>query len=1086
MAAPCYASTEWVGLGQANLRFRPKRKTTQPVDPVQIDCYLSAVYIREYGEKKKQKVNEEKTKEPQSDLKPPGIAPEVWTAWEEYWGAWKEVLIPLSWVHKYREHSTPDHIKWHDSYLEDYPDVLPLITDELGRSELSSHTTTCQSESTTDVVDYDYIYGEEKEQDDESSRELQEAVGGEAGTAAENECEPDKPGRKESNKGATEQSTDSENSQSVDELDLTEFYDYIYPDETPENSQKHHTGETDKNGMVGANLRQEHASEGTADMNTAADTTEEESKEKRKKVLDELYERHTKSRYWVHLRHFLHLSGIECHPEIELFYEQKAGIKFIQPSAKSCSGVTRDTEELSSVVDSKSYSVEGEYQPEDKHSERRQKRKRKAKRKPEENYAEAPTSEERLQSISCVPQEADGSNSGEENLKDDSSEEIKTTESETMDVEGGSSSGDGGSVQAANSVTMNSASASSSNKQKKAKKRKKDTARPQGLSWALKHVKESKQAETTSKALEPLEVAPETPEAAPGTHEATSESVSSSLEAASGPSTSDSKLCMSTDEEEYCIAYFLDEMDEAERKGQKKHAKRIQEEALHEFLQEKSTGLMNVCQVTVNKAAAALHELLLPLTAVHLLNVSFPGAAVMEYESSVTEEVPGEREKLKQRFDSFVFNEKERLKRCLAKLGKFCLTTWTDAVVPVSLSHLTNFVFKNASEIEHQFPPDVFGVRWLPKPESSFQVDGKNVKRSQRRFYNWLEVQDPNLSPSATVELRGMIMNRMSHSNQDPRKPQWLYQQVVREEKEDATEGGGPCLTLHTLHLLQESSKTGMCGGDEGNWSSVQVTFDQDGYSGISNTDQTSQSTEDAKAKAEEEMWQRIISGCRRLAFFDTDNSMPSHLPHEIQKYWAQRYRLFLKYDEGIKLDTESWYSVTPELLAAHQARRCRCKVVVDALCGAGGNAIQLAKTCSHVIAIDKDPKKIELARHNAEVYGVAHHIDFRVGDFFKLAPYLKADVVYLSPPWGGMEYQEELVYNVYRLGGSMNCARLLRAARAITPNVALYLPRNSNLCQVIALAGAGGVVDIEANYMGPKKKAITAYFGDLATKTWC
>lgn len=64
------------------------------------------------------------------------------------------------------------------------------------------------------------------------------------------------------------------------------------------------------------------------------------------------------------------------------------------------------------------------------------------------------------------------------------------------------------------------------------------------------------------------------------------------------------------------------------------------------------------------------------------------------------------------------------------------------------------------------------------------------------------------------------------------------------------------------------------------------------------------QTTEDAKAQAEEEMWQRIISGCRRLTFFDTDNSMPSHLPREIQKYWAQRYRLFLKYDEGIKLDT--------------------------------------------------------------------------------------------------------------------------------------------------------------------------------------
>ena len=33
---------------------------------------------------------------------------------------------------------------------------------------------------------------------------------------------------------------------------------------------------------------------------------------------------------------------------------------------------------------------------------------------------------------------------------------------------------------------------------------------------------------------------------------------------------------------------------------------------------------------------------------------------------------------------------------------------------------------------------------------------------------------------------------------------------------------------------------------------------------------------------------------------------------------------------------------------------------------------------------------------------------------------------------------------------------------------------------QVIELAGVGGSVDIEYNYMGKKRKALTAYFGDL------
>ena len=66
-------------------------------------------------------------------------------------------------------------------------------------------------------------------------------------------------------------------------------------------------------------------------------------------------------------------------------------------------------------------------------------------------------------------------------------------------------------------------------------------------------------------------------------------------------------------------------------------------------------------------------------------------------------------------------------------------------------------------------------------------------------------------------------------------------------------------------------------------------------------------------------------------------------------QYWAQRYRLFSKFDSGISLDPESWYSVTPERIAQHIAHRCRCDLVVDGFCGVGGNAIQFAFTCERV-----------------------------------------------------------------------------------------------------------------------------------------
>lgn len=88
-----------------------------------------------------------------------------------------------------------------------------------------------------------------------------------------------------------------------------------------------------------------------------------------------------------------------------------------------------------------------------------------------------------------------------------------------------------------------------------------------------------------------------------------------------------------------------------------------------------------------------------------------------------------------------------------------------------------------------------------------------------------------------------------------------------------------------------------------------------------------------------------------------------SPYPHVPNKYWGQRYRYFSKYDDGVALDTEGWYSVTPEAIARHIAERVCCDVVVDPFVGCGGNAIQFALVCHLVIAIDTDPAKLELAR---------------------------------------------------------------------------------------------------------------------------
>ncbi|KAF9962684.1 Trimethylguanosine synthase [Mortierella alpina] len=208
-----------------------------------------------------------------------------------------------------------------------------------------------------------------------------------------------------------------------------------------------------------------------------------------------------------------------------------------------------------------------------------------------------------------------------------------------------------------------------------------------------------------------------------------------------------------------------------------------------------------------------------------------------------------------------------------------------------------------------------------------------------------------------------------------------------------------------------------------------------------------------------------------------------NQLPQDMHKYWHQRYRYFSLFDHGIKMDKEGWYSVTPEKIAAHIAARCASDIIIDAFCGVGGNSIQFALTCHRVIAIDIDPVRLECAKNNARVYGVEDRIEFICGDYMTLIPGLKADAVFLSPPWGGPGYLAQDEFDL-KNGIPMDGEFLFRETMKITKNIAYFLPRNSNAEQIGRLAGADGICEIEKNVLNHVCKAWTAYFGELAIDT--
>lgn len=216
----------------------------------------------------------------------------------------------------------------------------------------------------------------------------------------------------------------------------------------------------------------------------------------------------------------------------------------------------------------------------------------------------------------------------------------------------------------------------------------------------------------------------------------------------------------------------------------------------------------------------------------------------------------------------------------------------------------------------------------------------------------------------------------------------------------------------------------------------------------------------------------------------------------KLVKYWNQRYNLFSRFDDGIMMDDESWYSVTPENIAKHIAKRFHLSLgsghllIVDGFCGVGGNLIQFALYSPHVrvIGCDISMEKIQMAKHNAKIYGVDHQCEFILGDFMDLMPSLRfhqVDAVFLSPPWGGVEYKELKKYSLDLMKPSgFDVVQLCR--KYITNNIAFLMPRNIDIEEISKklLDKDHPEFECEQNMVGKKTKTITIYFGALVDQT--
>ena len=155
---------------------------------------------------------------------------------------------------------------------------------------------------------------------------------------------------------------------------------------------------------------------------------------------------------------------------------------------------------------------------------------------------------------------------------------------------------------------------------------------------------------------------------------------------------------------------------------------------------------------------------------------------------------------------------------------------------------------------------------------------------------------------------------------------------------------------------------------------------------------------------------------------------------------------------------------------------------------------IQFSKFCSKVYAIDIDPKKIEICKNNCKIYNCKDNIYFIEYDFLKIEQYepikVRADYIFLSPPWGGISYKNSDVYSI-KASMTPDISEIIKVSLKIVKYIMFYVPRTLMLEELFGIIseikGANRLFfDIHILKSANKIKALLIIFGYDIDKKIC
>lgn len=147
-------------------------------------------------------------------------------------------------------------------------------------------------------------------------------------------------------------------------------------------------------------------------------------------------------------------------------------------------------------------------------------------------------------------------------------------------------------------------------------------------------------------------------------------------------------------------------------------------------------------------------------------------------------------------------------------------------------------------------------------------------------------------------------------------------------------------------------------------------------------------------------------------------------------------------------LDNEALYSVTDQYTANKISKYISknlpsVETITDATACIGGNTYSFSGFFKNIIGIEIDPLRFSYLCHNLRILEVKNAIVYN-GNMLDICKYLKQDLIFIDPPWGGPNYKSKLFIELYL--SNMELSSVCRQISKYTKYIAIKVPVNFNI----------------------------------------